>query len=48
MAAKSELKLPERQAVTLMVNNATPQLKAILMLSELRTFEQLYDRAKVV
>jgi len=39
MAARSELPVPERQAITIIVNNATPQLKVVLMLSELRTFE---------
>src|SRR5262249_54700165 len=48
MAVRSELPVPERQAITIIVNNATPQLKTVLMRSELRTFEQLYDRAKVV
>jgi len=32
----------------MVVNNTAPQLRAILMLSELHTFEQLYERAKVV
>src|SRR5262249_39630571 len=48
MAARSELPVPERQAITVIVNNATPQLKAVLMLSELLTFHQLYHTAKVV
>src|SRR5262249_2004523 len=48
IASRSGVPIPERQAVTLIVNNTTPQLKAILMLSELHTFEQLYNRAKIV
>jgi len=48
MASKSEVLIPEAQAVTMMVSNTTPQLKAVLMLSELNTYTQLYNRAKIV
>src|SRR5262249_26281104 len=48
MASSSEVIIPETQGITILVNNTTPQLRAVLMLSELHTFEQLYNRAKVV
>src|SRR5262249_36877915 len=48
MASRSEVMIPESQAVAMLVTNTTPQLRGILMFSELRSFQQLYNRAKVV
>src|SRR5262249_31204808 len=48
MASRSEVIIPENQAVTMIINNTIPQLRAILMLSEMHTFQQLYAQAKVV
>jgi len=48
MASRSGIIVLETQAVTIIVNNATPQLRAVLMLSELHTFSQLYNQAKIV
>jgi len=48
MVSRSEVIIPKAQAVAMIVNNTTSQLRAILMLSELHTFSQLYNRAKIV
>uniref|UniRef100_A0A1D1Z1M8 Succinyl-CoA ligase [ADP-forming] subunit beta n=1 Tax=Anthurium amnicola TaxID=1678845 RepID=A0A1D1Z1M8_9ARAE len=48
MASGSEIAIPESQAVAMIINNATPQLRDILMFSELRTLSQLCSRGKVV
>lgn len=48
MASKTEVPIHESQAITMLVNNSTPQLRAILMLSKLHTFPQLYNRARIV
>lgn len=38
MAFKTEVPIPESQAFTMLINNAIPQLRAILILNELHTF----------
>src|SRR5262249_42387341 len=48
IASRSEVIIPRAQAVAMIVNNATPQLRTILMLSKLHTFYKLYNRAKIV
>jgi len=48
MACKSGIQIPKTQAIAMMVHNATPQLRSILMLSEITTVPQLYSRAKII
>src|SRR5262249_15957690 len=48
MASRSEAIIPESQAVTLMIKNAIPQLRDILIFSDLRTIPQLCNRARII
>src|SRR5262249_26836896 len=48
MANKSKIRIPESQAVTIMVNNTVAHIRAFLVLTELRTFAQVYHRAKII
>src|SRR5262249_23659218 len=48
MASQSSIVIPESKAVTMLVHNTVPQLRDILMLSDFRTFPQLYNWAKMV
>ncbi|MQM20914.1 hypothetical protein Taro_053944, partial [Colocasia esculenta] len=48
MASRADVTIPESQAIIMIVNNTTSQLKSILMLSEFPSFAHLYNRARVV
>jgi len=48
MAAQSEVAILEKQAVSMLVTNTTPPLWNILLYSDLRSFQQLYNRARAI
>ncbi|MQM11948.1 hypothetical protein Taro_044863 [Colocasia esculenta] len=48
MVSRADVTIPESQAIIMIVNNTTSQLKSILMLSEFPSFSHLYNRARVV
>lgn len=48
LASRSPVVMPESEAVSILIHNYTPQFRAILPLSDLTTFAQLYHRAKIV
>src|SRR5262249_41201368 len=48
MLNNSGIRIPESQAIPMIVNNATPQLRSILMISEIHNIHQLHRRAKII